>query len=131
MRRSEDDDRLPAWRRYLRFWRTNPGADVEDELRFHLESMVDELVAAGMSPRAARETARKTFGDVDGISKTLYSLSEQRERRMNRAEWFDSIRQDLGYGLRQLRKKPSLHRSRHHHAGARHRCEQRDFQCRV
>jgi len=108
MRRSEDDDRLPAWRRYLRFWRTNPGADVEDELRFHLESMVDELVAAGMSPGAARETARKTFGDVDGISKTLYSLSEQRERRMNRAEWFDSIRQDLGYGLRQLRKSPAF-----------------------
>ena len=108
MRRSDDDDRLPAWRRYLRFWRTNPGADVEDELRFHLESMVDELVAAGMSPGAARETARKTFGDVDGISKTLYSLSEQRERRMNRAEWFDSIRQDLGYGLRQLRKSPAF-----------------------
>ncbi|HEV8497790.1 MAG TPA: ABC transporter permease [Gemmatimonadaceae bacterium] len=101
-------DRVPAWRRYLRFWRANPGADVEDELRFHLESMVDELVAAGMSPRAAREMARKKFGDIDGISKTLYSLSEQRERRMNRADWFDSIRQDLVYGLRQLRKSPAF-----------------------
>jgi len=108
MRRSDDDDRLPAWRRYLRFWRADPGADVEDELRFHLESIVDELVAAGMSPRAARETARKKFGDVEGISKTLYSLSEQRERRMNRADWFDSIRQDLVYGLRQLRKSPAF-----------------------
>src|SRR6266699_1172756 len=106
--RSRDDDRLPAWRRYVRFWRSNPGGDVEDELRFHLESTIDELVAGGMSPEAARDVARQKFGDVDGISKTLYTLSEQRERRMNRAEWFDSIRQDLVYGLRQLRKSPAF-----------------------
>jgi putative ABC transport system permease protein len=102
------DDRLPAWRRYLRFWRSNPGGDVDDELRFHLESTIDELVAGGMSREAARDVARQKFGDIDGISNTLYTLSEQRERRMNRAEWFDSIRQDLVYGLRQLRKSPAF-----------------------
>ena len=36
----------PAWRRYLRFWSTDSHADLEDELRFHLESRVDEAVAA-------------------------------------------------------------------------------------
>src|SRR5690348_13812418 len=105
---SDTDDRLPAWRRYLRFWRSNPAGDVDDELRFHLDSMIDELVAAGMSPDAARDAARRRFGDVDGLSKTLYTLSEQRERRMTRAEWFDSVRQDLVYGLRQLRKSPAF-----------------------
>jgi hypothetical protein len=73
-----DDDRLPAWRRYLRFWRTNSAADVADELRFHLESAVDELVASGMSPESARDAARRRFGDVDGISKTLYTTGTER-----------------------------------------------------
>jgi putative ABC transport system permease protein len=101
-------DRVPAWRRYLRFWRSNPGGDVEDEVRFHLESTIEELVAAGLSPLEARNAARTKFGDVEGISQTLYTLSEQRERRVNRADWFDSIRQDLVYGLRQLRKSPAF-----------------------
>lgn len=105
---NRDDDRLPAWRRYLRFWRRNSAADVEDELRFHLESTVDELMAAGMSAEAAHDAARRKFGDVDGISKTLYSLSERRERHMTRAEWLDAVRQDLVYGLRQLRKSPAF-----------------------
>jgi len=108
MRSDDDDDRLPSWRRYLRFWRANSAADVEDELRFHLESTVDELVAGGMSRESAREAARRKFGDVDGISRTLYTLSEQRERHMTRAEWFDTVRQDLVFGLRQLRKSPAF-----------------------
>src|SRR5512140_2963618 len=103
-----DEDRIPTWRRYLRFWRPNTAGDVEDELRFHLESTVEEMVRAGLSPEAARDAARRKFGDVDGISKTLYTLSEQRERRMTRAEWFDAVRQDFVYALRQLRKSPAF-----------------------
>ena len=106
--RSLDDDRIPAWRRYLRFWRSNSVGDVEDELSFHLESTVEEMLRAGMSPEAAREAARRKFGDVDGISRALYTLSQQRERRMTRAEWFDALRQDFVYAFRQLRKSPAF-----------------------
>jgi predicted permease len=103
-----DDDRTPAWRRYLHFWRPNATADVRDELAFHLESAVEELVAAGVAPDDARRQATERFGDVDGIRSTLYTLSEERERTMRRTEWLDTIRQDLVFGLRQLRKTPGL-----------------------
>ena len=38
---------VPAWRRYLRFWRPDPAADVADELRTHLELRVEELLSDG------------------------------------------------------------------------------------
>src|SRR6185312_4378103 len=102
------DDRTPAWRRYLRFWRSNTAGDVRDELAFHLESAVDELVASGMSRDDARRIATERFGDLESIRRTLYTLSDQRERTMRRTEWLDTIRQDLLFGMRQLRKTPGF-----------------------
>ena len=59
--------------------------------------------------RSTRSRQRdEKFGDVDGISKTLYNLSEQRERTMDRSEWWASIKQDVVFGLRQLRKSPGF-----------------------
>ena len=104
----DDADRVPAWRRYLRFARSNPAGDVQDEVAFHIQSTIDELVAAGMTPDAAREAARTKFGDIDGISRMLYNLSEQRERTMDRTEWWSSVKQDVVFGLRQLRKSPGF-----------------------
>jgi putative ABC transport system permease protein len=101
-----DDDRVPAWRRYLRLTRDSPARDVDDELAFHLQSTVDELVASGMSPPEARTAARRKFGDLERISSTLYTLSRQRERRMTRMELFDRLRQDIVFATRQLRKNP-------------------------
>ena len=37
----------PRWRRYLRFWGPDIGADVDDELRFHLEMRERDFLAAG------------------------------------------------------------------------------------
>ena len=37
----------PRWRRYARLFGPDPAADVKDELQFHLESVVDDLVAHG------------------------------------------------------------------------------------
>ena len=103
---SVDDGGTPAWRRYLRFWRSNSAGDVRDELEFHLQSAVDELVAAGMPPDLARETAQRRFGAVDDIGRTLRTLSQQRERRMALADWRETIKQDVVFGVRQLRKSP-------------------------
>jgi hypothetical protein len=46
----------PSWRRYLRFWRSDVAADVDDEIAFHIAERVDDLIAADMPPddRAAR-----------------------------------------------------------------------------
>ena len=87
-----EDDRVPAWRRYARFLRGNPARDVDEEVEFHLQSTFDELVASGMSPEAARDAARRKFGDLDRIGETLYTLSRQRERRMEMRDRLQTIR---------------------------------------
>jgi predicted permease len=103
-----DGDRTPAWRRYLRLTRANPAGDVDDELAFHLQATIDELVAGGMSAADAHAVARAKFGDYDRISRTLYTLSQQRERHMTRMELFDRFKQDVIFALRQLRKSPAF-----------------------
>jgi predicted permease len=104
----DEADRTPAWRRYLRFWRSDARADVVDELRFHLESAIAEYVAAGMSREEAAAEARRRFGDVDGITRTLHTLSHERERTMQRRDWFDALRQDVTVAVRHLRKSPGF-----------------------
>ena len=49
-------------RRIWRFWRPDPAAEVNEEVGFHLESLVAQHVAEGMSPDAAREAAMRRFG---------------------------------------------------------------------
>jgi putative ABC transport system permease protein len=102
------DVRTPAWRRYLRFWRSNRDADVADELRFHIESAIAEYVAAGMTPEAARAEAVRRFGDIETIASTLHSLSHERERAMEWRDRLDTLRSDLRFALRQLRKSPAF-----------------------
>ena len=60
----------PAWRKYLRFFGNNLEADLEDEFRFHFETEIDDLVARGLSPEAARREALRRFGDVDQFRQT-------------------------------------------------------------
>ena len=101
-------DRIPLWRRYLRFWRNDPKRDVDEEVRFHLESLVEELVAGGVPREEARARAMARFGDVHDISRTLYDLSLHRERTMQHLERLDTLKQDVRFGLRQLRKNPAF-----------------------
>jgi predicted permease len=101
-------DPTPAWRRYLRFWQSNPRADVAEELRFHLESAIAEYVAGGMSLDAARAEAMRRFGDVDAITTTLHALSHQQERTMEWRDRLETLRSDVRFALRQLRKSPAF-----------------------
>jgi predicted permease len=110
MSRVPDDDRdqVPLWRRYLRFWRSDARADVADELRFHFESSIAEYIQSGMSRDAATAEAKRRFGDVDAITRTLHNLSFERERTMQRKDWIDAIRQDARVAVRRLRNSPGF-----------------------
>ena len=56
-------------------------SDVDEELRFHLEERVEELVARGLSREEAEREARTRFGDVSRISEECATLDSAGERR--------------------------------------------------
>jgi hypothetical protein len=61
--------RTPVWRRYSRLCGPDPAADVKDELRFHVEAKIDDLVREGWGPEAARARRR-------GLSRWLPTCTE-------------------------------------------------------
>src|SRR5687768_15634606 len=109
MRTERFDDETPpepAWRRYLRFRGTDVGADVRDELAFHLEGLVEELRAQGMSDADARRAAHARFGDVGQVAASMRALANRRETARRRRTWLRGLRQDLVYAARALHRTP-------------------------
>lgn len=98
----------PAWRRYLRFWRRDVHADVDDEVRFHIEERAAEFVAQGMSRDNALRAAAARFGDVEQIAGALHAMMTERERRVTMRERADTILRDLRYAARGLRRSPTF-----------------------
>ena len=98
----------PNWRRYVRFWRADVRADLDEELAFHLEEKVDDLVARGMHPSTARQEALRIFGDVLTVRKECLTEAEQKETDMRRIETLDVLKQDAMYALRTMRARPTF-----------------------
>ena len=98
----------PAWRRYLRFWRPDPAADVADELRTHLELRVEELRAGGLPHDASHAQAIAEFGDVEATRARLVAIGARMARRRARFLWWDALRADLRYAVRGLRATPGF-----------------------
>src|SRR5512143_1992442 len=83
----------------LTFQGTEFESEMDEELRFHLESMIQENIRAGMRPDEARRNALLTFG---GLDKTK---EECRDTRWTK--FADDIWRDLRYGIRILVKNRS------------------------
>ncbi|HWN42684.1 MAG TPA: ABC transporter permease, partial [Thermoanaerobaculia bacterium] len=98
----------PRWRRYLRFWGPDVEADIEEELRFHLDMRERDFLAAGLPPDAAREEALARFGDPEKVARWLRDHDTRQLRRHRRIEIMSELLQDARYGLRRLRQGPGF-----------------------
>ena len=96
------------WRRYLRFWRSDPVADVDAELAFHLDSRIEELVQQGWSEPDARRAALREFGDYGSVRREVQMLEQSFERRRAITERLWDLARDTRYALRSLSRAPGL-----------------------
>ncbi len=71
--------------------RRNVDAEMDDELRFHLEMQIERNMAAGMSPEEARRVALRDFGGAEQMKEAC---------RDTRHTWLDSVWQDVRYAVR-------------------------------
>src|SRR5678809_600273 len=80
--------------------RSRADAELDRELREHLERQVEEYVARGMAPDDARRAALATFGGVQNVRE------EARDARGVAA--IESLLRDFRYTLRALLHEPML-----------------------
>ena len=82
--------------------------DVDEEIALHLELRIQKLIAQGYSPDEARAVAMQRFGPIDEARTQLNATAATRVRTMHIADRLDSIRQDVSYSIRQLRRSPGF-----------------------
>jgi predicted permease len=97
-------------RRLFRLGPTARGSatEVDDELRFHLESRVAELIAGGLPRADAERAAAREFGDLRAARAELTAIDRRHLVRAGRAEWWRGWTRDVHYALRALRRAPAF-----------------------
>ncbi|MDQ3996352.1 MAG: permease prefix domain 1-containing protein, partial [Gemmatimonadota bacterium] len=98
----------PVWRRYTRFWGTNVDADIDDEMRFHLDTRIEELLERGLTPHAARAQALEEYGDVPAIRNLLREIDRRTHGRRESAERWEALARDVRFAARTLRRSPAF-----------------------
>src|SRR5215210_2821138 len=83
--------RLPLWRRRRR------EEELDEEIRSHLRMAVRDRVDRGETPEQAEAGVRREFGNV--------GLIKEVTREAWGFVWLDQFIQDVGYGLRKLRRE--------------------------
>ena len=91
--------RLSA-RLYAMFGRELLERELDTELRYHLDMLVEQNIKAGMAPDQARREALRVFGNVAGVK------DDVRDNWL--ARFFEVAAQDVRYGVRSLRRNPGF-----------------------
>src|SRR5262245_30800732 len=74
--------------------------EIDEELRFHIETRTAENISAGMSPEEAAYKARKRFGNLQSVREEC--------RDVRGANFGEETWRDIRFGLRMLRKNPGF-----------------------
>jgi predicted permease len=96
------------WRRNSRTFGPDPAGEVKDELSFHLQAKIDDLIAQGWSPEAARLEAERQFGDLRAVQQIGIRLGEKMERRKRLKDYWNDSLQDVRYTFRTLSRDPGF-----------------------
>jgi putative ABC transport system permease protein len=87
-----------SWRRFLR--RSRWDAERRRELESYLDQEIDDNIARGLAPSAARAAAYRKLGNPTRIREEIYD--------MNTLDWLDSVWRDVRYAVRVLRRSRSF-----------------------
>lgn len=82
------------------FRRRKVDEDLHEELHSYLDLLVEEKIAAGMAPEAARRAAKVEFGAVDAVKEAVHRASAGALLR--------ELGQDLRYAGRTLGRQPGF-----------------------
>src|SRR5580700_2641915 len=75
-------------------------SDLSDEMQAHLDLMTSENMERGMPPSEARAAARRAFGNL--------TTTQESAREAWQFPRFETIFQDIRYGLRGIRRAPGF-----------------------
>ena len=81
-------------------FRRRENAELDEELRYHLERETERNVARGMPPKDAASAARRSFGNP--------TVATEQARDAWRWVWVEELRQDAHYAVRSFRRSPAL-----------------------
>jgi len=82
------------------FHRSRFNADLEEEMRLHLELREQQQVAAGLGAEQAHREARRRFGNNTVLRERSFAAWGW--------SWLESLAQDTLYGLRSMLRSPGL-----------------------
>src|SRR5437868_6398318 len=75
-------------------------AELDEEIRYHVEREIERNLAKGMSVRDARDAARRQFGNVTVATETA--------RDTSRWFWLEEITQNIRYAIRGAARAPAF-----------------------
>jgi putative ABC transport system permease protein len=103
-----EEPRVPRLRRVVRLPARRIDRDIDEEITFHLDSRVHELMESGLSEREAQQQARDEFGDLRASRRELAAVDRRRQRRERVSQIVAAAAQDVRYAIRSLRRSPGF-----------------------
>jgi predicted permease len=99
--------KLPAGSRRLLRIGSVP-KDLDEELAFHFEKTIEELMQSGATEQEARAEAARRFGDESSYRREITSIDHAAARTRRVAEKFDALRHMWTQSVRSIFRSPAL-----------------------